>query len=44
MHVASYLGIADKDSKRDYPKSPYDLPVVVRAVQVTRKKDAYVSI
>lgn len=44
MHVASYLGIADKTSKRDYPKSPYDLPVVVRAVQVTRKKDAYKSV
>jgi hypothetical protein len=43
MHVASYLGIADKTSKKEYPKSPYDLPVVVRAVQVTRKKDAYKS-
>ncbi len=44
MHVASYLGIADREVKRVYPKSPYDLPVVVRAVQVTRKKDAYVSL
>lgn len=43
MHVASYLGIADKTPKREYPKSPYDLPVIVRAIQVTRKKDAYKS-
>jgi hypothetical protein len=43
MHVASYLGVADKVSKRVYPKSPYDLPVIVRAVQVTRRKDAYKS-
>ncbi|MFV2016548.1 MAG: hypothetical protein ACC656_14045, partial [Candidatus Heimdallarchaeota archaeon] len=43
MHVASYLGVADKTQKREYPKSPYDLPVVVRAVQVTRRKDAYKS-
>ena len=43
MHVASYLGVADSHSPHSYPKSPYDLPLVVRAVQVTRKKDAYLS-
>jgi hypothetical protein len=43
MHVASYLGIADTRSKRSYPSSPYDLPVVVRAVQVSSRRDAYQS-
>ncbi|MHA2092074.1 MAG: hypothetical protein ACW98K_14565 [Candidatus Kariarchaeaceae archaeon] len=43
MHVASYLGVADGNSFRHYPQSPYDLPLVVRAVQVTRRKDAYMS-
>ncbi len=42
MHVASYLGIADEKNRR-YPRSPYDLPVVVRAIQVTRRKGAYKS-
>jgi len=43
MHVASYLGIVDKKRTRSYPRSPYDLPVVVRALQVTSDKDAYQS-
>lgn len=43
MHVASYLGIADKNQEKKYPLSPYDLPLIVRAIQVTRKKDAYQS-
>ncbi|MCY3413276.1 MAG: hypothetical protein INQ03_16670 [Candidatus Heimdallarchaeota archaeon] len=43
MHVASYLGVADKVAFKKYPNSPYDLPLVVRALQVTKKKDAYLS-
>ena len=43
MHVASYLGIVDSKGKQTYPKSPYDLPVVVRALQVTSKRNAYLS-
>ncbi len=43
MHVASYLGITDKFGERRYPKSPYDIPLVVRAIQVTKRKDAYIS-
>ena len=43
MHVASYLGVADKEAQRKYPKSPYDLPLVVRAVQVRRGQNAYTS-
>lgn len=41
MHVASFIGV--KKSASGYPKSPYDLPLVTRAVQVTRKKGAYTS-
>lgn len=44
MHVASYLGISDTKQRRTYPKSPYDLPVVVRAIQVSSRKDAYQSL
>lgn len=40
MHIAAYLGVK---TGTGYPTSPYDLPLVSRAVQVTRKKDAYVS-
>ncbi len=43
MHVASYLGVADKTTDRRYPSSPYDLPLIVRAVQVTKRKGAYKS-
>lgn len=43
MHVASYLGVADQHAQKKYPSSPYDLPLIVRAVQVTRRKDAYKS-
>ena len=43
MHIASYLGVADKTSQKKYPLSPYDLPLVIRAIQVTRKKGAYKS-
>ncbi len=40
MHIASYLGVR---TGTGYPSSPYDLPLVTRAVQVTKSKDAYVS-
>ncbi|RMG28153.1 MAG: hypothetical protein D6732_19075 [Methanobacteriota archaeon] len=40
MHIAAYLGVK---TGTGYPTSPYDLPLVSRAVQVTRKKDAYIS-
>ena len=43
MHVASYLGVADTSKARSYPRSPYDLPVIVRAIQVSSRKDAYQS-
>ena len=43
MHVASYLGVVDNKETKNYQKSPYDLPMIVRAVQVTSKKDAYGS-
>lgn len=40
MHIAAYLGVK---TGTGYPTSPYDLPLVSRAVQVTRRKDAYIS-
>ncbi len=40
MHVASYLGVKNSFN---YPRSPYDLPIVTRAVQVTKKRGAYLS-
>jgi hypothetical protein len=41
MHIASYLGVVDDKETKNYQKSPYDLPMIVRAVQVTSKKEAY---
>ncbi|MHA1303947.1 MAG: hypothetical protein ACTSPI_09625, partial [Candidatus Heimdallarchaeaceae archaeon] len=41
MHVATLFAV-HKISKKQ-PLSPYNLPVVTRAVQVTRRKDAYKS-
>ena len=40
MHIASYLGVR---TSYNYPLSPYDLPIVTRAVQVTKKRGAYLS-
>ncbi len=41
MHIASYIGVKNTDR---YPKSPYDLPLITRAIQVSKKKDAYLSV
>jgi hypothetical protein len=43
LHVASYLGVSERRRERRYPKSPYDLPVTVRAIQVSSRKGAYQS-
>jgi hypothetical protein len=40
MHVAKFIGVKKTSG---YPKSPYDLPIVTRAIQVMRHRDAYVS-
>lgn len=40
MHVASFIGVR---KSFNYPKSPYDLPLVTRAIQVSKKRDAYKS-
>jgi hypothetical protein len=43
LHVASYLGVSERKRERRYPKSPYDLPVTVRAIQVSSRRGAYQS-